>query len=171
MSMNIRTVAALLVIAVQMKSLSDPATCWLEGKLPKFLSGRMLCQLPGSLPLLKMSALMMRISQVLLRSRSTAPENEHSTAQVNLTVCNYCFYLLLNACFFLGFTVLLYDLYGPTCIFEGNHDDQRCTPEHSRTVCRVLYTHMSSTAFLDHCLKMITKELQITSPWWTLACS
>lgn len=51
----------------------------------------------------------------------------------------------------------------PTCIVEGTPGAQRCTPEHSRTACRVLYTHMSSTAFRNHCLKMIITNIRLSS--------
>lgn len=51
--------------------------------------------------------------------------------------------------------VLHNDLSMPTCIFEGSHDGQQCILEHSRTACRVPYTHKSNTAFLVRFLWII----------------
>lgn len=92
-----------------------------------------------------------------------------SRVQISLTLSNHLSFPSLEQVS-TYVQVPLCDLCRRTCIFEGNHDDQRCIPEHSRTACRVLYTHMSSTAFLDHCLWIIIKRItnMSTSCWWLL---
>lgn len=59
---------------------------------------------------------------------------------------------------------IFYDLCMPTCIVEGTRDDRSCTPEHSRTVCRVLYARMSSIVVRDHCLETTTFMIMRTTP-------